>query len=102
MKISDEDLKTDIDYDPKDLQKFMDRIKPAAYNYKEEVKDSPLGSKNRELGVMAQDLEKSKMGKEAVHDTPAGKVVDYDNLEPKMLASIAALNKRLKELENKK
>lgn len=101
IKISDEDLKTDIDYTPQDVQRFMDRIKPAAYNYKEEVKDSPLASKNRELGVMAQDLEKSKLGKESVHDTPEGKIVDYDNLEPKMLASIAALNKRLKELENK-
>ena len=102
IKISDEDLKTDIDFDPKDVQRFMDRIKPAAYDYKDEVKNSPLASKNRELGVMAQDLEKSKLGKEAVQDTEAGKVVDYDNLEPKMLASIAALNKRLKELESKK
>lgn len=80
----------------------MDRIKPAAYNYKDEVKDSPLASKNRELGVMTQDLEKSDLGKESVIDTPNGKIVDYDNLEPKMLASIAALNKRLKELESKK
>lgn len=101
IKISDEDLKTDIDFNPADVQKFMDRIKPAAYNYKKEVQDSPLASKNRELGVMAQDLEKSKLGKEAVADTEGGKIVDYDNLEPKMLASIAALNKRLKELENK-
>ena len=99
---SDEDLKTDIDYSSKDVQKFMDRIKPASYNYKEEVKDSPLASKNRELGVMAQDLEKSKLGKEAVHNTPEGKIVDYNNLEPKMLASLASLNERLKRIEGKK
>jgi hypothetical protein len=98
---SDEDLKEDVEYNPKDVQKFMDRIKPAAYDYKKEIKDSPLASKNRELGVMAQDLEKSKLGKEAVKDTKMGKVVDYDNLEPKMLASIAALNRRLKDVENK-
>jgi len=102
IKISDEDLKTDIDYDPQDVQKFMDRLKPAAYDYKEKVQDSPLASKNRELGVMAQDLEKSKLGKESVENTDMGKIVDYDNLEPKMLASIAALNRRLKELEGKK
>jgi len=101
IKISDEDLKEDVEYNPKDVQKFMDRITPAAYDYKKEVKDSPLASKNRELGVMAQDLEKSKLGKEAVKDTEMGKVVDYDNLEPKMLASIAALNRRLKDVENK-
>jgi len=101
IKLSDEDLKEDVEYNPKDVQKFMDRITPAAYDYKKEVKDSPLASKNRELGVMAQDLEKSKLGKEAVKDTEMGKVVDYDNLEPKMLASIAALNRRLKDVENK-
>lgn len=100
--LSDENLKENIDYSDKDVQKFMDRIKPAAYDYKDEVKDNPLASKNRELGVMAQDLEKSDMGKEAVHDTKEGKIVDYDNLKPKMLASIAALNKRLNELERKK
>lgn len=102
IRISDEDLKEDIDYNPEDVQKFMDRIKPAAYNYKDEVKDDPRASKNRELGVMAQDLEKSKLGKEAVHDTPKGKIVDYDNLEPKMLASLASLNERLKRIEGKK
>lgn len=102
IKVSDEDQKENIEYNPSDVHKFMDRIKPAAYDYKDEVKDSPLASKNRELGVMAQDLEKSEMGNEAVHDTPEGKVVDYDNLEPKMLASIASLHNRLKQLEKKK
>jgi len=99
---SDKDLKEDIEYNPKDVQKFMDRLKPASYNYKEEVKNDPRASKNRELGVMAQDLEKSKLGKESVHDTPKGKIVDYDNLEPKMLASLASLNERLKRIEGKK
>jgi len=99
---SDENLKTEIEYNSDDVQKFMDRLKPAAYDYKDEVKDSPLASKNRELGVMAQDLEKSELGKDSVEDTEMGKVVDYDNLQPKMLASIAALNRRLKEVEGNK
>jgi hypothetical protein len=96
---SDEDLKTDIDYSPKDVQNFMDRLKPASYNYKDEVKNDPRASKDRQIGVMAQDLEKSKLGKEAVHEADIGKVVDYKDLEPKMLASLAALNQRLKKLE---
>ena len=50
---------------------------------------------------MAQDLEKSKLGKEAVSDTPSGKIVDYKDLQPKMLASLAALNERLKKIEGK-
>lgn len=99
--ISDETKKTAISYDPKDVERFMDRLKASSYNYKDEVKDSPMASKNRELGVMAQDLEKSKLGKESVKNTPNGKIVDYDNLGPKMMASIANLNERLKNIEKK-
>lgn len=98
-KYSDEDLKTDISYDDKDVSSFLNRLKPASYNYKDEVKDSPLASKDRQIGVMAQDLEKSEMGKESVTDTSQGKIVDYKDLQPKMLASLAALNQRLKKLE---
>lgn len=98
---SDENLKENIDYNPKDVQSFLDRLKPAAYDYKDEVKNDPKASKDRQLGVMAQDLEKSKLGKEAVSEGEAGKVVDYKDLEPKMLASLAALNQRLKKIEGK-
>lgn len=101
IKISDEDLKTNINYNPKDVQGFMDRLKPASYDYKKEVQNDPRASKDRQIGVMAQDLEKSKLGKEAVHNEDVGKVVDYKDLEPKMLASLAALNQRLKKLEGK-
>jgi len=101
IRFSDKNVKKDVDYDPKDVSAFMNRIKAASYNYKDEVKDSPLASKNREIGVMAQDLEKSKLGKEAVTTTDKGKIVDYDNLGPKMLASIANLNERLKKMEGK-
>jgi hypothetical protein len=98
-RISDENKKESISYDPKDVEKFMGRLKASSYNYKPEIQDSPLASKNREIGVMAQDLEKSKLGKESVKNTPNGKIVDYDNLGPKMLASIANLNERLKKME---
>ncbi len=98
---SDENMKENIDYNPKDVQSFLDRLKPAAYDYKDEVKNDPKASKDRQLGVMAQDLEKSKLGKEAVSEGEAGKVVDYKDLEPKMLASLAALNQRLKKIEGK-
>lgn len=101
ISYSDENLKEKIDYNPKDVQSFLDRLKPAAYDYKDEVKDSPLASKDRQLGVMAQDLEKSKLGKESVSEGQDGKVVDYKDLEPKMLASLAALNQRLKKIEGK-
>jgi hypothetical protein len=102
IKISDEDLKTNIDYDRKHIDDFLEKLKPALYDYKDEVKDSPLASDERQLGVMAQDLEKSELGKEAVIDTEGGKVVDYDDLQPKMLASLASLKADIEELKKKK
>lgn len=98
---SDENLKENIEYSDKDVKAFLDRIKPAAYDYKDKVKNSPLASPDRQLGVMAQDLEKSKLGKEAVSEGEDGKIVDYKDLQPKMLASLAALNQRLKKIEGK-
>lgn len=102
IKISDEDLKTNIDYDSKHIDDFLNKLKPASYEYKDEVKNSPFASKGMELGVMAQDLEKSKAGKEAVIDTDEGKIVDYDSLQPKMLAALASLNEKVNKLESKK
>jgi hypothetical protein len=102
IKISDENLKTNIDYDRKHIDDFLEKLKPALYDYKDEVKDSPLASDERQLGVMAQDLEKSELGKEAVIDTEGGKVVDYDDLQPKMLASLASLKADIEELKKKK
>lgn len=105
IKISDEDLKTDINYgedSQKNIEEFLSNLKPATYKYKDEVKDSPFASKDKQLGVMAQDLEKSEMGKESVIDTEAGKMVDYDDLQPKMLAALASLNEKVKKLEGKK
>lgn len=102
IKISDEDLKTNIDYDKKHIDDFLSKLKPALYDYKDEVKDSPLASNERQFGVMAQDLEKSDMGKESVIDTEGGKVVDYDDLQPKMLAALATLKADIDELKKKK
>jgi hypothetical protein len=96
---SDERVKEDISYDDREMEDFLNSLEPASYNYKPEVQNSPLASKERQIGVMAQDLEKSKMGNESVRDTSAGKIVNYDEMGPKMLAAIAYLNKKIKRFE---
>jgi hypothetical protein len=96
---SDERVKEDISYDDREMEEFLNSLEPASYNYKPEVQNSPLASKERQIGVMAQDLEKSKMGNESVRDTSAGKIVNYDEMGPKMLAAIAYLNKKIKRFE---
>lgn len=95
---SDKRVKTDIKTDKKELYAMLDKIRPSAFEYKEPTKH---GS-GRHVGVMAQDLEKSKAGKTLVHDTKEGKKVDFGHGLAAMLAAQADLHKRLKKLEGKK
>jgi len=50
---------------------------------------------------MAQDLEKSKAGKQLVAQTPAGKIVDYSKAGPIFAAALADINRRLGKVEGK-
>ena len=104
---SDENMKTDIkenkDDASKTISEFMDALKSYTYEYKKGVKQ-PEGKPNPEgevKSVMAQDLEKTDLGKQMVTDTPDGKVVDYAQGMAPLLAAIAELNKRTKKLEGK-
>lgn len=104
---SDENAKTDIkenkDDASKTISEFMDALKSYTYEYKKGAKQ-PEGKPNPEgevKSVMAQDLEKTDLGKQMVTDTPNGKVVDYAQGMAPLLAAIAELNKRTKKLEGK-
>ena len=104
---SDENAKTDIkenkDDASKTISEFMDALKSYTYEYKKGAKQ-PEGKPNPEgevKSVMAQDLEKTDLGKQMVTDTPDGKVVDYAQGMAPLLAAIAELNKRTKKLEGK-
>ena len=74
-----------------DVGELLDSLR--AYNY--EYKKEEYG-KGRRLGIMAQDLEKTKLGKKAVVDTPVGKVVDVWKGLGIALAAQAYLNKKYK------
>jgi hypothetical protein len=94
---SDENMKKDIKPGnaAKDLEAFVGALKSYDFKYKDPSK--PGASKGKQSGVMAQDLEESDIGKQAVMDTENGKMVDYNKLMPAMLASIVELNKKLKK-----
>lgn len=92
---SDRRLKTDIRPGAGDANAFMDSVNPQSYNYKPEA-GMPSG---RFTGVMAQDLEKTQAGAQAVTDTPGGKMVDFGKLGGTIVAGLAALNDRLKNIE---
>jgi hypothetical protein len=96
MAASDERCKEDVEeFNPSD---FLDSLTGYKYNYKDK-KDG----EGPQVGVMAQDLEKSDLGaKLVVSDEDGKKYVDYAKAGPTMMASLASLNKRMKELEKDK
>lgn len=95
---SDERLKTDIKSGDVAAREFMDKIKPSSFRYKDPT--IPGTTEGTNLGVMAQDMQKSAIGKELVEKHPSG-YLQYSipkavNLS---LASLAYLNKRINKLE---
>ena len=101
--ISDEKAKKNIEkYGSKNIKKdFLDKLQAYTYEYKEPNK--PGRRQGRQTSVMAQDLEKTEIGKNMVGSTEDGtKFVDYAKGYGAILAAQAHLNKRLDELESKK
>lgn len=90
---SDEKVKKEVEtFDP---SKFLDDLTSVKYRYK----DPGMGD-GKQVGVMAQDIEKEVP--QMVHDTPEGKVVDYNKAGGPILASMSSLNERLKKLEKER
>jgi hypothetical protein len=93
---SDKNLKENISTpDSESIQVFLDKLKPYKYNYK----DDP--SEEDQMGVMAQDLEKSPLGQDFVEEVNGDKVVDYGKMASTQMAAISDLHRRLKRLEGK-
>lgn len=91
---SDKDLKKNIKPGEREVEELLANIKPETYEYK----DDSMGE-GTHLSPMAQDLEKSEVGKSLVEDTPEGKVVDTGKGLGAIMAIQSALDKRLKKLE---
>jgi len=94
LALSDEKKKQKVKSADPEIRKWLDELSAKNYEYK----DKKWGT-GKKTGVMAQDLEKSPIGKSMVNDTPDGKVVNFGHGLGAMMASLANINKRLKELE---
>ncbi len=96
---SDKNAKKNIKESSKDVQKFLDALSAKKYEYKDtsEAGTAP----GQRYGIMAQDLEKSPMGKSFVQEINGHKMVDTVQGFGAVLAAQSELNKRLKELEKK-
>lgn len=92
---SDREDKKDIDVNDKGrLHDFLQKLSVYDYDYK-----NPEDGMGRQTSVMAQDLEKSDIGKKAIVEADDGKRVDYIKILPEMLAANVDAHKRITELE---
>jgi hypothetical protein len=95
---SDENMKKGI----KPVRDMIDALSAYEYSYRD---DSGRNDHRKHVGIMAQDLEKTKLGKQFVEDDPKGtgyKAVDYGMMLPALAAGIADINERLSKVESKK
>jgi len=90
---SDEELKEDI-RPASDLDATVKALRPVRFRYKPEV-PAPEGE---QLGVVAQDVEKSPLAG-AVVETPEGKALDTAQLTGSNTALIVELGARIRDLE---
>lgn len=94
---SDENLKTQERPGEGAASQFLRAIEPKTYQYK----DSKWGQ-GQQLGVMAQDLERAgPVGQQMVIDTPQGKMVDYGKGFGALMATNAALQQQVDDLNKK-
>lgn len=94
---SDVNVKQNIESGDAQLQDFLNSLNAYSYEYID-----PKYGEGRRISPMAQEIEKTPLGKAAISTSPEGyKMVDYGKLGGTMLASLALLNHKYEELESK-
>ena len=76
----------------KEIGELLSKLKAYSYEYK-----NPDHGTGRRVGVMAQDLEKTRLGKKVVVETPEGKMIDMNKGLGLALAAQSELSKRVKQ-----
>lgn len=104
VALSDERAKTSIKLADTDIAGFLDalsRTQNKSWRYKDP--GDPRAGEGRRYGKMAQDLERSAVGRTFVRgDDDGTKVIDVKNAIGPMLAAIAQVNSRLSKLEKRR
>jgi hypothetical protein len=94
---SDKNEKKDIKDANKDVNSFLDAISAKSYEYKDT--SMPGTAEGKRFGVMAQDLERSPMGKALVEEVNGTKMVNTSQGFGSVLAAQSQMHNRIKELE---
>jgi len=95
---SDREVKLGTTEGEQPLTEMVGKLRPYSYTYdREQVPEAPAG---RQVGVMAQDLEKSPLGRSYVAEDEQGiKRVDYGRMLPALLGALASQQRRIEDLE---
>lgn len=97
--MSDAAAKGNIKSNKKELAQFLSSIKPKSFNYTApEAGEDP---EERFDGFMAQDIEKSTIGKNLVAELGGYKQINAKKALMATMASVGYLNEKLKKLEKK-
>lgn len=97
---SDENLKKDMRPADEDAADALAKLRPVGYRYKSE-RHGPTDVET--IGITAQDLAKSKLGKRLVREVEGeGLAVDVPGSVSLLLAGTAGIEKRLRKLEGRK
>jgi len=94
--MSDETKKKNVKKADSEIKEFLASLSASKYEYK----DKKHGE-GRYVSPMAQELEKTELGKSMVLETEDGKMVDYGRGFGAILAAQAHLNKRLDKMEKR-
>ncbi len=100
---SDEDLK-EIDgaVSDDDIEEFLSKMDAKSYEYTPEAKAKGAPS-GKQVGILAQDAEKSKIGRNLVEkDDEGDRMMNVPKTVSALLATAATLNKRITKLEGTK
>ena len=85
-----------------DIRGFMDALEPVRYRYREGTPADDGGITH--YGVIAQDAERSPVGKTMVREDPRSgyKMIDGREATQATLAAVADLNDRLRKIEGRR
>lgn len=93
LAFSDERVKHEISRADNEIDTFMKGLHPYEYKYKFEQDQV-------RYGIMAQDLEKSKIGKSLIKENSEGlKMVDINSAVLAIMATLSRIDSRLSKLE---
>jgi len=86
-----------------EVNDFLGALKGYTYEYKDEFKKHPQANDSKNTGIMAQDLEKSSIGRTIIKEVDVNgrkiKAVDNGRFVHALAAAVADMNNRLNKLK---